>query len=643
MSGQNYISRIPSKLIDDGTSLIARYFIGTNPRPSGFGWTTNTKVNISYVVDCSELPACPAGNPSSSITKEVYAVLDPLNCNAKHYLDCEERTDPIIIFCNFCAPCPLGIRYVSTSVERSSFGLPDNDNDGRADTNSMGMLLTKDSLNIDTLVKDKYLLGDSITGTYLGYNNTTAGDPAPNDTVPFMEYCYGQLNIPFPNFEAGSGIVRIYDFSTSTWHTGTTPKVFKQGNAAYLDASVDSLIAYANMSPTLPPGFVYEQDDSVYMEIKVGVTRVLGRTSSSQNFSMTIWDSDVPFPSSSRRFQCVPAGINLKRLTQYGFDDFKISSQSFNVQGCNPRQISDYYWIYMHETWLDQFPNEYRNLFDITEWEMQVPPGATLTNLRMDYYRQNPRGSNVRHIFPSMPFEFFAGGDSVRITNVFDSITTGSFGNIRSDGSVLMYVYPTWQLSCESPSNVSQRYFSTYGGQWDTVQFGAVPLTLLGSTGTTPFTQSQNRNSSRNLNYRSPTLQTNVGLQVVDAIQKTAVWTVNFENNAPSNADAFNSWFYFDNALSGNQIQVDSVREISTGLVYTANANGFYELGDLNSLQTRQFEVFASYGNCSLEFIELYSGYNCPEYFTDINDVRLSGGGCAAEIDSLGVIIIPLT
>ncbi|MGB1041173.1 MAG: hypothetical protein ACPGVD_09895, partial [Flavobacteriales bacterium] len=78
----------------------------------------------------------------------------------------------------------------SVEIERSSFGSPDNNNDGRADTTSTGAVQPKDSLDFANLVLDKYILGDSITGKYQGYNNTTAGNPFPNDTVPSMAFCY---------------------------------------------------------------------------------------------------------------------------------------------------------------------------------------------------------------------------------------------------------------------------------------------------------------------------------------------------------------------------------------------------------------------------------------------------------------------
>ncbi|MGB1041172.1 MAG: hypothetical protein ACPGVD_09890, partial [Flavobacteriales bacterium] len=93
----------PDTIIATDSTFIARYHIAKNPRPAGFSWTINTKISFSYDVDCNELAGCPAANPSSTIKKEIYAVLDT-NCPYKFMMDCVDETDPFTIFCNFCNP-----------------------------------------------------------------------------------------------------------------------------------------------------------------------------------------------------------------------------------------------------------------------------------------------------------------------------------------------------------------------------------------------------------------------------------------------------------------------------------------------------------------------------------------------------------
>ncbi|MGV2481049.1 UNVERIFIED_CONTAM: hypothetical protein IGO34_30095, partial [Salmonella enterica subsp. enterica serovar Weltevreden] len=82
------------------------------------------------------------------------------------------NTFPLDIICPISC---VGLTFKDFSILRTSYGLPDNDNNGLADASG--------SLTFSTIRRNRAMYGDTITSTYNGVIKTDV-------THPFWQYCY---------------------------------------------------------------------------------------------------------------------------------------------------------------------------------------------------------------------------------------------------------------------------------------------------------------------------------------------------------------------------------------------------------------------------------------------------------------------
>ncbi|MEL7533963.1 MAG: FG-GAP-like repeat-containing protein, partial [Bacteroidota bacterium] len=104
----------------------------------------------------------------------------------------------------------------------------------------------------------------------------------------------------------------------------------------------------------------------------------------------------------------------------------------------------------------------------------------------------------------------------------------------------------------------------------------------------------------------------------IDGLTPMASWTLNVKNNT-SNTDSDNAWIHIQAA--SNDISIINVIDIDSGDTLSLSGD-VYPVGQIKRSKTRQFQIDAIYGNCSPDYITVFSGYECagyPERFSDFS------------------------
>ncbi|MCF6293381.1 MAG: acyl-CoA dehydrogenase family protein, partial [Robiginitomaculum sp.] len=212
------------------------------PQTPGFS-LEKANLKIKLVPDCSGGPC--SGGPLT-VDYTMHQVADT-SCSCVSIIGCGSIT--VNVHCGICpADCQDGgLVFTGFDSQRLNYGLPDNNDDGLPDGfGSIDM----------TKVRTKYLmLRDTLFTRFHGYVDTTAANPTWAEGFAQSTITRGNV------LTAVSYEVRIVDASTNTVYTCplAAPTIVTMGTTRSFSYDLDT----AALSGCLPPGFVYEVDDSV--------------------------------------------------------------------------------------------------------------------------------------------------------------------------------------------------------------------------------------------------------------------------------------------------------------------------------------------------------------------------------------------
>ncbi|MCI5056470.1 MAG: hypothetical protein MRY83_10205, partial [Flavobacteriales bacterium] len=171
----------PSSVTVNGNQVIALF--NGNPPFS----LNKALLNIELTPNCG---ACASNSANISVSS---FYISDLSCN------CEVAVNTASLQTNIVCPqynC-LGMTNFPFQVQRTSYGSPDNDNDGLADAGG--------TLNFSKIRTDRVTLGDTITSIFKGKVNTSP------PFIPNFNYCYAEAIIDNGAYFSGvSSVLEIY-------------------------------------------------------------------------------------------------------------------------------------------------------------------------------------------------------------------------------------------------------------------------------------------------------------------------------------------------------------------------------------------------------------------------------------------------
>jgi PKD repeat protein len=497
-------------------------------------------------------------------------------CNMKLYC----TTDKLRIHCS--SSCNAGMHFNGFSIERVSYGEPDNDNNGEPDASG--------SIDFDKIKTNRSNYGDTLKATFRGrvYNASST-----------TNWYYGKAtsHIRFGTY------LDVEDVRIKIYRNGRL--LYNCNNINYsestsgLDKTFEFDIGYLNLLNSgcaVYTNFSYGRFDSLELDVTYVVARNPGNAARDMFLTNNFYLSTVSNPSASQRYQCDTFSGIINLQGQYYLNYAKAI---YNSAGCNTINTSQNFYLSVGRCCSNyaggnMFPFEYRPWARLKEIVVHKPVGLDLANTRIIQYRTQGTGTRTYEQYLSVNPTSLT---PTTITYATDSLYTHLGGNIKtSDDGFLGIMYQQWKPNCKLST-------ANYTIDYDFV------FERLGVLSQGLDTVSAGTTYSDEINYTQPKIAIIPADNNVTASSDTVEWTVRLNNLSP-NTSAPNVWL---SAPKSTNINLVEVLDLATNSAVIKSGD-IYQLGDLSSTAFRDFKVRAIYNWCDFDSLDLRLGFDCSGY-----------------------------
>lgn len=483
--------------------------------------------------------------------------------------------------------CNQGLIFKNFEANRTSFGLPDNDNNGIPDGTG--------SLDFTKVRRERLMYGDT-------FETVFTGKPKTNSTYRNWRYGYAQSYITYGSYvdvvEAYLVVYKGITLQSGTCNTVRVKKTVSGVSATFsFDFTVDSIYPKGCLSSS----YRFTGNDSIRLVVKYKVTKNLGGTSATLNFANRFYFGSSANPTPSQSFQCDTFSAN---LILNGYYYANCCSDNIVYADCAERTLSQSWYLGMgaccqNYAGNNLFPYEYRNFTKLKSIRIYLPSGFKLLRNYFGQYRTTGVGTYVLENKDTVPQ---VKGTSNPVVFDFRKYYTDSGGKIKpGDDGVQGYFSYNVQPKCNLPANTPIRIDYDYifersgvlGKGYDTIS-------TLGGGSYDLFT------------FNPPKLNLNPAIPTIYANSDTVEWEVRYTNPS-STFNAYNIWL---SPKKSTNIRVVEIRDITADTVITP-VKDIYRAGILAAGKLRRFKVRAVFNSCSPDSLTLFGSYNCAEYPAD--------------------------
>lgn len=619
---------VPPGLIWDGdTSVLKLTRVGDptmNKRVDSWSWNPTTRIleaywkipnDNTYAVTAKPNFYLNCGVPGAGGTQSIYAqwfrIPQVKNCLWQLLPYSCRDGNPLTMICP--SPCPRGgvVPYLS-EFRRTTFGLPDNDQNGIPDGSG--------SIDMTKVEWNKLAPRDTFTLTYKGW--IARGSQSPTS----FTNGYGRVWIPNYGSQVSpvSAKITIKDLSAgSTFTVNNLP-------TTTLDTGVRRTLRYdfSNTVTGFPTGYIFDHGDSFTFTATYIYNPTVAENANPDDAvtaSISLYVSPYANPVvDSAKYRCIDLPgtyrvVNVYKGYNGGFVARPVGCQQIAVYSDYFQSVGDCCSNYAGST---HFPYEYRLFTTLDTVRIRIPAGYVLDSTRITYVYTAGAGKGGSRVFSLpvhsvsgewytfllTPFYNFAGGTQV-------PSTTGSYWQMYN------YIKPT----CSLPVGNVQTQFTA--DRW----LGKNTWSGISVRG---VANNHNRGTYEYMEAAQLDLS-NLGASNVLAINKVATWDIKLQNSAVT-AIANNTWVAFKSNTGG--IVVDSIRNIATNALMPSTG-GVFKLGDIAGGGTvNTYKLYAHYNACIYDSLSVYSGWTCQAYPTSL---AAAVGSC--RNDSIKVYIQPLS
>jgi uncharacterized repeat protein (TIGR01451 family) len=469
--------------------------------------------------------------------------------------------------------------FYQFDLERTSLGLPDNDQDGLPDASG--------SIDYTRIKLNRFMYGDTMKCAYKGVVYTSQDHPS-------WSHAYANSVIDngnnLSNIEAS---ISVYDASTSTYLScNTIPFTSSTSNGQTTikyDISPSTLASYSSSFD----GFSYENNDSVTLSVKYKVTGNIGSNIQSNTMQNTFYTSDIANPSSSNDQYSTDQYDGIFTLTGSYFTNSYTSY--YNVTSCE-QQVSQNFYFGLAGKYAggNFFPSEYRNWAHVKKAQVHIPMYYEVKDAHVKYvrtvktdrtlseyvYNITPESVNGTYYTYDLEKNYEAFGGSIPYSD--DGFKGTLYLTLAPTNKALQGTYQEidWEFTFAKSDFLGGSETDWVSGNPDQIKFSPSALSVTSST------------------------------PVVDGIDKTVTWDLKVKNTS-SSADANNAWIYLKNP--SGKITIDYLIDDDTDDTLSLSSD-YYPIGYISAGETRDFSVVAHYSSCSEDYITAYAGYQCSGY-----------------------------
>ncbi|MCA0398518.1 MAG: gliding motility-associated C-terminal domain-containing protein [Bacteroidetes bacterium] len=489
-------------------------------------------------------------------------------------------------------PCSTagGMSFNSYKLQRTTYGLPDNDNNGVADVSG--------SLDMNLVNKNYAMVGDTIQ---LSFGGKIAEDVA----TPIGGFRYGYIENSFSAYAANIanlyGTISVYNSVGTLIYNCNNLPLTTSGTIRKIDFSIPTLNAIAACGGY--PNTKFNNGDSVVINAYYKINSNPGSVLAPVNISNAFYVSNMANPLAANRYSCGGTyngnlfvvgwggGSGSGNLTYSIMSKDSAKTQAMNVGLLGPCCTT---------AGAKPFSFEYRSVTIYDSMAYDLPVGYDFSSATIAYTYttgQSKSATKTVLIYPS------GSVGNTLIFNIRALFENGTlpYGDQGSSLTATVNIKP----NCLAPAKAVPRFLirqvaspgSTFGSlSYSSVFYDTVYLT-------------------------SPVLKLTAANNASTASNTTAQWEVELSN--ASAAQATSVWMAKDTGVSG--LTITSIQRLSgpNGTVQatlTPTGTGIYQLGDFSQTSV-YYRVSATLTSCANDSMKLAYGYNCDRtgYPSDVS------------------------
>ncbi|MES2284722.1 MAG: gliding motility-associated C-terminal domain-containing protein [Bacteroidota bacterium] len=541
------------------------------PDPFGVNGLSLASVLFDLTADCS---ICGDSGFAHPVSVNVKYDPDP-SCAKPCLLDVYCNTSNVNLHC--AGDCPDGgMAFLSYKMLRTSYGKPDNNNDGLPEVGSVNLAAIKDK---------RAMVGDTLTGYFRGVIDTSLAHL-------FFTNAYATASInnlgTYISFIDAS--VSIYDASTATvYNCSNVPPLSAAPNGANFDSDFDLSPLYLNTNGcSIPAGFVFEHNDSVFLNHRYRVTGNTGGPVVSSNSTTDFYASNIinppPNPIPANKFSCDNYSGNY--LSLYGFYFASDTVETYVTKSCNIPTIRNTNGMSIgpccQNYGSNKFPFEYRPWANIDTIKVNLPAGYGYVSATV-----MGSGQTLTNISPTNPFA------NPLVFDMNALYSGGTWPDYSFDGYTNT-IHVTLSPSCGVTNSTLNPIV------YDEIH-KKVPF-IGGGNSTINFTDK--------IAFTSPQITLQSTLQTVNGINNIESWEITICNTS-NNSNAFNTWIGLVSP-NGNITPID-VTDVTTSAIIVP-VNGIYKLGNRPFNTCNKYKIRFTYTACTLDSLIVNAGFNCIGY-----------------------------
>ena len=544
----------------------------TTPDPFGVNGLSSSSLLFDLTSDCSSCPDSLKWNQNISVNIKYNA--DPScvkPCLAKVYCN----TSAVNLHCG--GPCPGGgMDNLSYRMERTSYGRPDNNNDG---------LPEGGSVNLSVIKNRRAMFGDTLTGYFKGVIDTSLA----NLSFPYA-YATASINNLGNYLSFIDASVTIFDKSTNTTYTcNNVPPLSAAPSGSNFNSDFDISPLYLNTNGcSIPGGFLFEDGDTVLLNHRYKVIANTGGPVISSNSTTDFYASDIPnpppTPNPANKFSCDNYSGNYVSLYGYYFKSDTV--ETYVTKSCNTPTIRNSNYMSIgpccQNYGSNKFPFEYRPWANIDTIKVTIPFGYDYVSATVDGI-----GQVSTPIIPINPLSD---------TLLFDMgalYSSGTWPDYSFDGyenAIHVTIIPTCNVANSALNPIL--YEDTHK---------KVPF-IGGGNSTVNFTDF--------IAYTSPQITLSSSLPTVNGISNIESWEITICNTS-NNSTANNSWVGFVSP-NGNITPLDVINIATNDTI--APVGNIYPLGTRTFNTCETYRIMFTYSACALDSLIVNAGFNCAGY-----------------------------
>jgi uncharacterized repeat protein (TIGR01451 family) len=622
----------PQEVDYSGNIITIKYPLETQPFTVTGGFMT-----VPLRADCyipGPFPNSSGGQKAITTSFFFNTSDDPNACvdQCRQPLGCEQIVQTQL----HCPGCDEpGMVNRGMSMNRTSFGAPDNDKNGFPDSSG--------SLDFDIVREDRAIEGDTVTTRLTGYVNANGG-------IGFMgpfDYGYAIISIPRPDisFVPNTSRVTIYDASVSQYFTCTgLPAIDSVKTASLSSYTFDfsaptiSLLGCAWVDNVPGEGMPYHFDhlDSVWVEadLKLCTRFYSGGPIQERTASSVYYLKYVPYATNETeesRFHCDNYQAKFQEVP---YAAVMSGNQMYDYEGCTLRGVDKDMYIYYagfgSNIYAPAFPGEHRDILRYDTMKVIFPKEYNYYTAEFVFRQQNGKGGAYQWWTQQNTPDFVLPG-STHDTLIYDlqkfygqALNIGStapltgIGNSGTPPSAILNpgTEAVWmrarimtQPTCATPEFELRSFWWSEWSRQDEFFCSSEDEVLHGFG--TDFGPRYSSSYRQNYTFEPPQIQALAASDIARPVQQPFSWDVNIYN--PPGATANNTWIYVQNISSG--IVIDSIYNLTTNTkLADEGGNGIFKIGDFGENISRDIRIFARTINCRPDSIVYHVGWNCPGY-----------------------------